>query len=623
MGHHEMETEESLARQWEARCEIAERGLARWHEAAMVWLAAGKRALEERDRAQRHIDAAGDGMNLLALLDEYHDRMTKARRAADAYRRAAIAARRRSPDAMSEPRALRGQLRRERGEAVQSIQRQAAEIDTLRAGLRALANIRDEGAAETHRWRDRALKAEAETAAARHTADDLVSKEASDLAALTKRAERAEADFAQADTALDELIALVRKIEPLVVDSEEIGDRTPDEILEAALAEIQRLGRVIDKLCDGTAAQRLQAARARAKRAEARCVAYAEELVKTRARERAIFVEDENDPDARCRCGRYRGACRVCLALTVHEANDAVDCVRQALKERGGDVDEMSPSEAGEYVGETIDRDRDRIEMLEAEIAHLRQAGGADEAHLRGLLAEARRERDDASAEHERLKAEIAHLKAKRAGDAKTETGLRSLLQDAQYDRRKAWETIDRVTALCRADLDRPASIESHASRSLAWSVLRELGVTVPGREPEKPATRPSCNDHSVMARGRRPQNNARAPEAVRLNVLLMAKEHAVVAQCLQHDITVQGRTEAEAKLRFSQALAVRFLHDVSQKRKPLSTLRMAPRVYWEMYLTGRAQEQDLPIYVPAEAGRQWDARATFTLVGNQEARLS
>lgn len=45
-----------------------------------------------------------------------------------------------------------------------------------------------------------------------------------------------------------------------------------------------------------------------------------------------------------------------------------------------------------------------------------------------------------------------------------------------------------RIKTLCRADLDRPASIESQASRSLAWLVLHEPGVTVPDGEPETPA---------------------------------------------------------------------------------------------------------------------------------------
>jgi hypothetical protein len=95
-------------------------------------------------------------------------------------------------------------------------------------------------------------------------------------------------------------------------------------------------------------------------------------------------------------------------------------------------------------------------------------------------------------ADQDRLKAEVEHLKAKRAAEhAEAERVVALLNRERetldtvvrQFDGVKA-----RLKTLCRTDLNRPASIGSQASRSLAWSVLRELGVTVPDGEPETPA---------------------------------------------------------------------------------------------------------------------------------------
>jgi len=72
----------------------------------------------------------------------------------------------------------------------------AVEIETLHAGLRAFANVRDEGAVETHRWRDRALCAEAKVVALKeeHAAVESWGNEGDQLAQMIDRYEALKAE---------------------------------------------------------------------------------------------------------------------------------------------------------------------------------------------------------------------------------------------------------------------------------------------------------------------------------------------------------------------------------------------------------------------------------------------
>ena len=383
--------------------------------------------------------------------------------------------------------------------------RQAAEIDSLRAGLRALTDIRDESAAETHRWRERALAAEA--------------------------------DFARLNTAMDELIDLTEKLEPLVVDREEIGDRTPDEILEVAIAEIQRQSRVIDDLCDGTAVQRLQVARARAKRAEDRCVAYAEELLKTRA------------------LGRHNGQRRVDATLRGVEAASAKlraerDRATEETKALRGQRDDLvvelrrrtedltAATERLRTMIENLDavtaeRDQARGDLLGAKRAleHLREryAPDAEEEGWDAFLAFVRdpavdtlflcvseggrvfqvdvsRFRDllptDLTAmmtERDQARAVIAavHTVIGEAPESDDDTLAETVATMLRELREYAEETraiLSRIADLCHADLSSPASIESKSERSLAWSVLRAMGAA------QTPTTEAQPSDLSGLA---------------------------------------------------------------------------------------------------------------------------
>lgn len=79
-------------------------------------------------------------------------------------------------------------------------------------------------------------------------------------------------------------------------------------------------------------------------------------------------------------------------------------------------------------------------------------------------------------------------------------------------------------------------------------------------------------------------------------------KAHNVlVAQCLQHDISVQAPTETKLMRRFAEALCAYLINDVKERRAPLSSVPQAPPKFWEMVYGVRAVDS-MPIFVPAEA---------------------
>ncbi len=90
---------------------------------------------------------------------------------------------------------------------------------------------------------------------------------------------------------------------------------------------------------------------------------------------------------------------------------------------------------------------------------------------------------------------------------------------------------------------------------------------------------------------------------SVKLSVLLLQEGRAWVAQCLEHDLCVQGESDAEAKERFAEVLGLQLADDILSGREPLSGIPRAPKTYWKMYLTGKADAVGRPIYVPAEEG--------------------
>jgi len=103
---------------------------------------------------------------------------------------------------------------------------------------------------------------------------------------------------------------------------------------------------------------------------------------------------------------------------------------------------------------------------------------------------------------------------------------------------------------------------------------------------------------------------------AFRLDVLVRAGDGVFVGQCLQYDITVQAPTLDQMKERFAHAFAFHFVSDAEAGKPPLSSLRQAPRRFWDIYLRGgNIAARDVPIYVPSVRQESVDARATFVQV--------
>lgn len=76
------------------------------------------------------------------------------------------------------------------------------------------------------------------------------------------------------------------------------------------------------------------------------------------------------------------------------------------------------------------------------------------------------------------------------------------------------------------------------------------------------------------------------------------------VGQCLQFDVAVQAPSMDKLKQRFAHAFATYVVTSVREERAP----RRAPRAFWDLFLTGTADDRDLPIYVPSDT----DVRANF-----------
>ena len=68
------------------------------------------------------------------------------------------------------------------------------------------------------------------------------------------------------------------------------------------------------------------------------------------------------------------------------------------------------------------------------------------------------------------------------------------------------------------------------------------------------------------------------------LNVLLMREGAYWVAQCLQFDIAVQGKTLAEAQYLFGQTIAARLLVGREMGIEALCTLPAAHPHYWSLW---------------------------------------
>lgn len=331
--------------------------------------------------------------------------------------------------------------------------RQAAEMESLKAGLRALANIRDEGAVETHRWRDRALEAERdagrrteevavraararakqaedhrdelsaevqargaelraakeerrvgdEAAALRGERDDLLVQ----LAAKTRETEAAQRERDEARTEISRLRALVSQVKS---ERGELAD------------EVERAAGHAEDLVSLLWAQgeKLRATRRRAQAVEARAAALESERREhalRAARYKAMLNEDENDPATPCRCGQIQGACRSCLASALSEAEDVTRDVRAALHAAGLDTSELAPEELGGVVVEKLDdlaAKIDEVETLKAERARAEHEASRSDNALAEIKAAVTRHLEPLIDKEERGAAERVIIEAAR-----------------------------------------------------------------------------------------------------------------------------------------------------------------------------------------------------------------
>lgn len=97
-----------------------------------------------------------------------------------------------------------------------------------------------------------------------------------------------------------------------------------------------------------------------------------------------------------------------------------------------------------------------------------------------------RRQLDAALVQAGKLEAEIAHIKAKRATDQAEAAKAREEVVRLDKEIGAALVARQAAIAACRADLERPASMESRATRSLAWAVLLALDPAAARAEPEE-----------------------------------------------------------------------------------------------------------------------------------------
>jgi hypothetical protein len=85
------------------------------------------------------------------------------------------------------------------------------------------------------------------------------------------------------------------------------------------------------------------------------------------------------------------------------------------------------------------------------------------------------------------------------------------------------------------------------------------------------------------------------------LNVLFFKEEGFWVAQCLEFDVTAQGRTIPEARMSFERVLVAQVLCDLKEKRAPLSLIPSAPSHFWRKYRKASALHEREPIPLPEE----------------------
>ena len=72
------------------------------------------------------------------------------------------------------------------------------------------------------------------------------------------------------------------------------------------------------------------------------------------------------------------------------------------------------------------------------------------------------------------------------------------------------------------------------------------------------------------------------------------------VAQCLEYDITAQGKTIQDAKKAFGKTFVGQILVDLKHGKAPLQGIKKAPKEYWDKWnVSEQLADHRQPFYLP------------------------
>lgn len=85
------------------------------------------------------------------------------------------------------------------------------------------------------------------------------------------------------------------------------------------------------------------------------------------------------------------------------------------------------------------------------------------------------------------------------------------------------------------------------------------------------------------------------------LTILLLQDHGYWVAQCLEYDVTAQGKNIDEAMTAFERTLVGQVLLDTEQGKQPLSGIGQAPKQFFDLSKKARRLTDSVPFYVPPQ----------------------
>ena len=83
------------------------------------------------------------------------------------------------------------------------------------------------------------------------------------------------------------------------------------------------------------------------------------------------------------------------------------------------------------------------------------------------------------------------------------------------------------------------------------------------------------------------------------VSVLLRYEDCGWAAQCLEYDISAQGKTIQEAKAAMEKAFVSQIMVDVTNGNAPLADVPQAPPEYWALFEKAERLSDRKPFYVP------------------------